>query len=126
MGGERRGSATGIGAEGAGAALVAGDAGGRGGSFSPRMSTTKSSRVSVSRSSSAAATACSSSRFSVRVTFASSYASEITRATSASTSCAVRSDTSRRCCNSRPRKTSCSLSPTSTGPIASDNPHCDT
>src|SRR4029077_20814274 len=70
IGGERRGSATGIGFEGAGAALVTGDAGGRGGSFSPRMSTAMSSRVSVSRSSSAAATACSNSRFSVRVVLA--------------------------------------------------------
>ena len=38
----------------------------------------------------------------------------------------VRSDTCRRLCNSRPRNTSCSLSPTSTGPIVSESPHCDT
>ena len=50
----------------------------------------------------------------------------ITRFTSASTSCAVCSETSRRCWISRPRKSSCSLSPTRIGPIASDRPHCVT
>src|SRR5688572_19112991 len=98
----------------------------RGGSCSPRASFCTSSPVSVSRSSSAAATRWSRSRFSVRVSFARLYASLITRETSESTSCAVRSETYRRVRSPRPRKSSCSLSPTRIGPMASDSPHCPT
>ncbi len=98
----------------------------RGGSCSPRASAATSSPVSVSRSRRAAATRCRRSMFSVSVSLARLYASLITRDTSESTSCAVLSETSRRVWSSRPRKSSCSLSPTRIGPIASDNPHCPT
>ena len=68
---------------------------GRGGSGSPRTSIATSSAVSVSRSSSASAIRSSRSRLSISVCFARPYDSLIRRVTSASTSCAVRSDTSR-------------------------------
>jgi hypothetical protein len=60
--GVRRGSMT-CGGD-AGCGELGAEPGVRGGSFSPRTSTAMSSRVNVSRSSSAAATACSRSMFS--------------------------------------------------------------
>src|SRR6266566_2091797 len=46
--------------------------------------------------------------------------------TSSSTICAVRSEISRRCTTSRPRKISCSRSPTAIGPTTALIPNCVT
>src|SRR5688500_18897216 len=93
-----RGGFAGFGCAGDDSFTAAGGSGGgvdRGASVSPRASCCTSSPVRVSRSRRAAATVCSSARFSVSVSLARAYASLITRVTSESTSCAVRSETSR-------------------------------
>src|SRR3954451_16707084 len=107
------------------AGAAAGSAGGRvrGGSGRFLTRRSRSSRSMVSRSSSAWAIRSSSSRFSPRMALARASASSISRLTSPSTICAVRSEISRRWANSRPRKISCSLSPTASGPISSLMPN---
>src|SRR5258708_7592189 len=98
----------------------------RRGAASPRATILLPSAVRVSRSRSAAALVCRRSRFLLSTSFARSYAVVMTRFTSASTSRAVCSLTSRRCWISRPRNSFCSLSPTRMGPMASESPHCVT
>ena len=99
-------------------------AGLRGGSGWFLTSRSRSSRSIVSRSSSASAIRSSSSRFSADD---AAWRGRTPRRSGASPRRppAARSarETSRRWANSRPRKSSCSLSPTAIGPIASLMPH---
>ena len=115
--GDSRPTGTPGGADGGGGAAA------RGGSGRFLASRSRSSRSIVSRSSSARAIRSSRSRFSLSRRNAVANASSTKRFTSSSTSSAVRSDVSRRLPNSRPRKTSCSRSPTAISPTTSLIPY---
>jgi hypothetical protein len=114
---------TGITVAGVALGAVGGDT--RGGSCSPRRSISMSSRVSVSRSSSASATGAAAGVLGehrlgavVRLVDDALHLGVHRLRRLLAHLAAARS--------SRPRKTSCSLSPTRIGPMRSESPHCDT